>query len=108
MMEAEVDLCGTVACHAGWFGIASKKTIPLGYDFFDSANEMADYLGFESAGKMEWWARLNPNLWGNFNGGRMFCASSAFNAPNERAHTLNLKKIGIWWLKVADRCEEAL
>ena len=110
MMETEVDLCGTVACHAGWFGIAKhskKKSLNNLYDFQDSANEMANYLGFAKAIDLQTWAGENPVLWGNTKGFAMFNARRAFSV-DEKWTPLDLEKIGLWWLGVADRCEAAL
>ena len=99
MQELKYDYaCGTVACHAGWFGIAYGK----GSYFFDSASWMAKFLGFSWHYHLRRWAKSNPEIWGNEDGDRIFSDSLAFATTPEK---LTLEKVGIHWHKVADRLE---
>lgn len=106
----EANLCGSPACHAGWFAVARNqeqdkitKNGVKHYNFHHSAKEMAVFLGFDSEQDLENWAFENPTLWGNTYGGGMFSDRSAFLPGEGRQPTL--KEIGKHWLKVASRCE---
>ena len=85
--------CGTCACHAGWYALATTEhewdgsyahfkdekggwapAITYGY----GADRMAEAAGYESRYKLEEWAHENPEMWGNGYGGGMFSDSRAF------------------------------
>ena len=123
--ECKVDMsevyaepvCETVACHAGWWAVAITKgtkfdrslcynymgPIRFGFSYKYAAASMAQFLGFNDMDSLQNWARDNSNLWGNVHGCYMFLNPKAFKCTPE---TITLKKIGLHWLKVADRCEE--
>lgn len=107
--DAEVDMgeykfnsCCTIACHAGWFGIAMGKECGYDYGFSNSAEEMANFLGFDNRWRLEIWARDNPKLWGNRYGLDMFSDREAFGLKDREP---TLKEIGKHWHKVANRIE---
>lgn len=95
----EPHVCGTVACHGGWWAIDQGTE----GDYEDGAESIARFLGFLSYFDLEDWAHEHPDLWGNENGWSMFCDESAFDCTDEN---ITLWKIGVHWLKVAERVEE--
>ena len=101
MGEMEFNQCGTSACHAGWFAIARGLTETYDYTYYSSANEMAEYLGFDSAYSIGIYFNLYSDLWGNTDATKMFCSRRAFVAKG----ILTLETIGLHWLQVADRVE---
>lgn len=109
MAYAEWHVCGTVACHAGYFAdlrgvsIITDMFSDSYYDFIASANDMAQFLGFYDKGRLKDWANDYPHLWGNVWGFDMFCTWNAFGFDNART----LKTIGKHWLAVAERYAEA-
>lgn len=106
MGESEFNVCGTMACHAGWFAVArgmSRLSYGVGaYDYNSSANDMAKFLGFKGAEDLESWAVENTDMWGNHSGSYMFCDGAAFGSSTDR---ITLDRIGKHWLEVADRLE---
>jgi len=111
-------LCGTVACHAGWFGIANNKSATESDSFEDEANEMAKFLGFKDSGtftrrapfkQLEQWAAYNAELWGNDYGEDMFTIYAAFSPPTNYLLTrATIKDVGLYWIAVGDRIEAAV
>jgi len=107
--------CGTTGCHAGWFAWARSKVHFVDYDHANikyyvynySANEMAEFLGFEDRYELEYWGENNEKIWGNSFGDDMFTSAKAFGKENCN-DSLSLKTIGLHWLKVADRAENFL
>lgn len=105
MMDVKYEPCGTIACHAGWFGIAADiKDTPTfarnGFGMFHEAiPTLARHLGFETRADIEDWASENHKLWGNLRGAAMFNDEEAFG----KTHSVTLKDIGLHWLKVAAR-----
>ena len=100
----EGNQCGTVACHAGHYLLATKDREP-NVDFlcdvfgehvlYDSNTEgevfyiigsfrMARDLGFGRVRDLVNWARENPDVWGNDYGGTMFNSDGyeAFGLPH--------------------------
>ncbi|HVW99020.1 MAG TPA: hypothetical protein VHA52_01050 [Candidatus Babeliaceae bacterium] len=102
MVHVDFNVCGTVACHAGWFAIAQGKDRTRDYDFLSAADEMAQLLGFDSGYDLCKWASDNQEIWGNKHGALMFNHHLAFVDSPEK---LNLKAIGEHWHGVADRLE---
>jgi len=101
--------CGTVACHAGWFAVSQGKEHYLfRYNYISAANDMAIFLGLQSAAELESWAGHNSSLWGNYCGNEIFWSDIAFGLPHHEEDTtpLTLKIIGEHWLSVANRIEE--
>jgi len=96
------NLCGTVACHAGWFHF-SHKDVYTYTDYTESAQEMAEYLGFEKRRLIRDYMKSNSSLWGNEKGEFMFSSSKAFGLP--KSTPVSLETIGTHWLGVADRWE---
>ncbi len=98
----KASVCGTPACHAGWYGftlgLKCNET-----DFNDSAEKMAEFLGFTRRPKemLEYWATKYKRIWGNIFGGSMFYEAKAFERASEEEITL--KDIGNHWKAVAQR-----
>ena len=117
--------CKTVACHGGWYETIyqmkradaarpsdlevrggklcehdSKRTI----HFSDGAMRMAKDLGFEDMASLAWWAKQNPELWGNDEGEHMFFAPAAFG---QREIAFGMDVLASHWHGVADRLEAA-
>ncbi len=106
MSEIGFEACGTIACHAGWFAISrnlSRSCIDR-ITVQTSGDDMAKYLGFSNRDELEIFMKLNPEIWGNKNGGGMFCHHEAFLTDLDST-PLTLEVIGEHWLKVADRIE---
>lgn len=102
MMEPEFNVCGTVACHAGWFAVARELNWESsGYGFAHSARDMAKFLGLDSKLSLENWANDNPKLWGNVSGVFMFVGENAFGKDG-----VTLLDISNHWREVADRIEK--
>lgn len=123
MYDATWYLCGTVACHAGWFAVArgirqradhlwKDGSARGGYDFFASAEDMATFLGFKGAGQlalvpldcahtMIGFFSAHPGVWGNSWGNQMFASRRAFGVFNDGLLTLG--RIGEHWAGVYDR-----
>lgn len=108
MGEPNFQKCRTIACHAGWFGLARSK-FSNGYSYEDSADDMAKFLGIVNRFELKDWAENNPDLWGNHDGDGMFCSAHAFGKGLAyyksvwKYKPLTLKHIGNHWAKVADR-----
>ena len=99
-------VCGTLACHGGWYALAKYQEETEGslrkhgwklsvdqyndvqiveasgykyqLDFVEGRDLMAKDLGFEESEGISEWAHHNPKLWGNSYGGNMFHHASAF------------------------------
>lgn len=97
------NVCGTIACHAGHFasalGIQQYTKNYLIYE--DSADLMAQFLGFNDGRYLREWASNNPKVWGNRYGYVMFNEWSAFDPKYSKLKTL--ETIGKHWLEVAKR-----
>jgi len=102
MTEPVFHVCGTTACHAGWFAVANNKSCRESYGFGYAADEMAQFLGFVRHCVLQDWAEENPNIWGNLYGRYIFSSCKAFGVIREPT----LEEIGTHWLQVADRAEE--
>src|SRR6478736_8535916 len=76
--------CGTVHCHAGWYGVAMiekgeyLKDVYGRVGFSVAGNKLAEDLGFNDRDELAIWARHNPKIWGNVHGGAMFVLECAF------------------------------
>ena len=105
MVNPNVNICGTTACHAGWFASGYFKERPdIYFDYWDSGTIMAKYLGFGGSWGLEMWAERNPKVWGNTQGGGILSNPYAFGKSR---HNITLEDIGLHWLQVADRIEAA-
>lgn len=95
--------CGTTMCHGGWFEwLTAIKDCDNDYD--DGAYKMAQMLGFYDYDLLEEWAGMNPKIWGNEEGGKIFGSSRAFMPPNSRdKRFISLEVIGKHWLEVSER-----
>jgi len=99
--------CGTQACHAGWFAWGCDIDNLCGthnvrsFDYEDSADKMAIFLGQDDMESLKDWADDNQGLWGNDCGVYLFSSNSSIKDQD----IITLKDIGIHWLKVADRIE---
>ena len=111
----EPNLCGTAACHAGWFELydRSGNVADMGFqansmdtddvDYFEferGAEKISDFLGIEDPDQLEKWARENPDKWGNHNGDCIFSEDCAFGVGEE---TVTLEQIGQHWIEVGKR-----
>jgi hypothetical protein len=95
--------CDTPACHAGWFAIFNGERNLNGYGYLDSADQMAENLGFEDRHDIREWAVKYSSAWGNYHGGGMFDDERAFGKKENE--TLTLLDIAEHWAAVADRIE---
>jgi hypothetical protein len=99
------ELCGTTACHAGWFSYFSTlqpepRLYPRSYD--EGRDEIEAHLGFAFDGVSSW-AAANPEIWGNKYGDDMFYHSIAFGKEYGDYSFITLKVIADHWQKVANR-----
>lgn len=103
MTYGEFNLCGTVACHAGWFGVASTNLNDFCPSRFwvSGAWRLAFHLGFESLMALRRWADENPDIWGNSFGTYMFHQMRAFNRSTDARS--DLERIAHHWIGVAER-----
>lgn len=97
-------LCGTPMCHAGWYASIALKgkrvdSSGLPINYLDGASIMSKHLGFASGGDLEFWAKNNPEIWGNENGRMIFTSAYAFNYKGE----LDLLAIINHWQAVKER-----
>lgn len=107
MYESSYWACGTVACHAGWFGVSQLgKRNYRRYSYDKAADDMARFLDCECSYSLRNWAQRNPSLWGNDAGDGMFGTGFDFFRKPFGVMKPTLKHIGKHWLKVADRIEE--
>jgi hypothetical protein len=95
MMQGHVYECGSAMCHGGWYAIIRGANY-----YLTGAGLLAQDLGFAYSRGLEDWAALNPKIWGNKNGGSMFCSSSAFC---KNAHITDLSQIIDHWKGVKKR-----
>jgi hypothetical protein len=93
----EDNLCGTPACHAGWYGVFQDGE---SNHYSHYKETMATELGFAYSDELEDWAMENPELWGNKDGRYLFCCRSAFGVYGE---PITLSIIANHWWKVAKR-----
>jgi hypothetical protein len=100
----EKNLCGTTACHGGWFTYFSMKRIPSwGYvNYNTGGDKMAQHLGFMDGDDLADWAEENTKLWGNDFGSYIFCDENAFGSCS-LDKPITLKDIYKHWYKVAER-----
>lgn len=102
--KPEKHLCGTPACHAGWFGAFYPKRLPAGYGNYKGfgayADQMGKMLGLGDSNALEEWASENPLIWGNQWGDEMFGSSEAFGEFNGE---VTLQEIADHWYGVATR-----
>jgi hypothetical protein len=103
VFEIEDHLCGTPACHAGWFGIFYDDHA---HDFDNYARIMARMLGFNyTAQELEDWASENADLWGNNDGYSIFSDAAAFGSHgfDTGRGKLTMHVIADHWYGVAER-----
>lgn len=98
--------CGTVACHAGWAGIAlgvRSSAYQIG------AKTLSRVLNpwWVGASDFPLWAFENPKLWGNTNGGAMFHAIGHFAFGFDKPGQCTLADIANHYREVAVRIEES-
>lgn len=107
MVDPKWELCGTVACHAGWFAVARNKRRRINkYHCIDSSDDMAKFLGFKDRDHFRFYFYNNRKVWGNRFGNTMFFNWKAFDPDNNKPKTL--ETIGKHWLEVASRMEGEL
>jgi len=106
MSSTNFHPCGTVACHAGWFAIARNiRDNGTYYGFTHSADDMAEFLGFECRQSLKDFLKTHRTLWGNDRPAAMFSKPDAFG--KSYYEKLTLLDIGEHWAKVYDRLIEA-
>lgn len=96
----DINLCGTPACHAGWYAAYGKKGLLY---FTEGILDMTNNLGFKDAklNSIERWACINYEIWGNKHGFNVFGENRAFGKSDHE--TLTLLDISKHWRKVAKR-----
>ena len=129
----DAPVCGTVACHAGWYAYHANRrnvtwqssrdrraytaTAPRSNErtsetynqpvtFTEGAERMAQDLGFggeEPVRDMLLFLRNNPDIWGNPYGGTMFASRTAFMDEDGIPPRLDLSHLAKHWRGVADR-----
>ncbi len=106
--------CGTVHCHAGWYLLAKMwdgkaEYLPAGrhYYYDVGARMMAQDLGLLCGYALKYWARDNPDLWGNDRGNEMFIGMRAFSPDGMNVPESSLDAIVDHWRQVADALELA-
>ena len=121
--------CGTIACHGGhyeyacqveantveWAEYGTERSVLMNREhdpeqphagFEQGASKLARDLGFLDSSELECWAAVNPSIWGNFHGGRMFTSKLAFRTEEVWIDSgMGLQTIIDWWLAVAERLE---
>lgn len=126
------NVCGTVACHAGWYAFCRasdadvrwndcngdeekmlfwEKPMPDSYGLLHSQNVswldgslmLAKDLGFLDRNDLCLWAQENLKIWGNEHGYSMFTSPLAFGV--ECHLNLTLQHVADHWHGVADRLE---
>lgn len=111
----EANLCGTPACHAGWYAAFNPNMVmDRKGSYCEGVRALNNDLGFksntESSGhSLREWAWHNPELWGNVYGYCMFSSNSAFGRISENLtdDILTLVDIAKHWQGVANRlCEK--
>lgn len=120
MMEPDVTsyghACGTVHCHAGWYAAVNIKKFPsLSHlTFFDGANLLTrdifpelneiDQSTLYVDRNLPKWATDNPQIWGNEDGGTMFCDEYAFYHETKRPEgAKSVQDIIDHWQEVYER-----
>lgn len=113
-VPAVEHICGSSACHGGWFQVAAapvRNPQARGFgaleyqaitSYSDGAELMARELGMGNMRILEEWAHHNPNIWGNKNGGDMFTGDRAFT----KGPPPTLGKIARHWYGVGARLEQ--
>lgn len=87
MMQVGVNkdhICGTTHCHGGWYAVASKLHEKKEVCFLHGAAQMAKDLGFDNLFELQDWAKKNHEIWGNKNGGDMFCDKKGLLSSNKK------------------------
>lgn len=97
--------CGSVACHAGWAGIALGALSPY---YKIGAKALARFLNpwWVFASDFSCWAFENPELWGNDKGAAMFNAVGYIAFGFDKQGQCNLLDIANYYREVAARIEE--
>lgn len=73
---------GTCHCFAGWYGVINRHIFDPSdrrWFYLDAVDYIARLCGFVTRYEMMDWAEQNADIWGNSNGGAMFCDEVAFN-----------------------------
>jgi hypothetical protein len=71
------NLCGTTACHAGWFEFIFNSNVS-GYGYSKGAKQMAKFLNFTCEEALENYLENNHRIWGNRFGEDVFSSKKAF------------------------------
>jgi hypothetical protein len=102
----EEAMCGSPACHAGWFGVFFNDEHSTFSSYSEKMTELVGlphpnaYLcGFSSG--LGVWANNNPKLWGNKNGDEMFSTVMAFGKKD--GDVITMQDIATHWYGVAER-----
>lgn len=105
MSETKFHPCGTVACHAVWFGAACGES-SFEYSFREGTRDMSAFLFPFEDRCLETFAENNPKIWGNEYGLYMFASTGSWAFGKSKYETLTLEDISNHWRGVADRYEE--
>lgn len=105
------NFCGTPGCHAGLFAVLFGEGKDKKYhasSWFEGINIMQKFLFSDENISLEYWAKENPELWGNGCGGHIFADAMAFGGELEDSpyNTVSINTIAAHWEAVADRIEK--
>ena len=120
--DDKFEYCGTPACVAGHYAIASHQHRPRFHSFNpfmphprgghllsyqSGANWMAEDLGFADSTHLEAWANDNPCLWGNIYGHNMFKPfSSSETYGGKCGDEITMAMVVKHWEGVRDRVQK--
>lgn len=102
--------CGTIACHAGWYELATRykrRLLVRGNPMLYMSEDLnLSQVGeeFEFCIPILYWAYKNPKVWGNEDGRLMYAQPKAFSHPERRPDgAKKLQDIVDHWKEVYER-----
>ncbi len=115
--------CDTCGCHAGLISIVAKDlpelqetykhlcSLHLEKEYYNNpyvyifwARALADFLDFEDRYSFIYWARDNPEIWGNEHGVSMFDSAKAF--ADDESKQITHRDIIKHWKQVLKKVEK--
>lgn len=99
IIEQDPNLCGTTACHAGWYALLVHNN-DFKTNYKEGKKFIAKHLGFDGEDSLIIWAKKNPEIWGNDDGADMFYGEEAFGLQDVNP---TLKLISEHWMAVSKR-----
>lgn len=97
--------CGTVHCHGGVYALM-KCNLSSPINYRSGSIHLANDLGFRSVADLEEWAELNPRLWGNKKGIKMFFDPDAFYSHKRPHGAESVQEIADHWREVGNRLKK--